>query len=116
MPGKVRAVHQQNVGIAVVVVVNERAAGPERLRQPLLPEGAVVVLEADSRALRDVAEPDRRTRLRRRHLRENGNHKKSAPQPRHQFVSGAACRLWREPPPPATDGSARDACGSDPTT
>src|ERR1700704_2754339 len=58
MSGPVVTVYQNNVGIAIVVVVNESAARPHRLRQPLFSERAVVVSEMNSGLRRDVAEVD----------------------------------------------------------
>ena len=54
--GEVGAVDQDDVRISIVVVVDECAARPHRLGQPLLSEGAVVVREPDSGLRRDVAE------------------------------------------------------------
>ncbi len=54
--GKIVAVDQDDVGISVVVVVDEGAARAHGFRQPLLSEGAVVVGEVDSGLGGDVAE------------------------------------------------------------
>ena len=56
----VRRVDQQEVLPAVVVVVEKRAAGSQRLGQVLLPERAVVVGEADAGGRGDVGERQRR--------------------------------------------------------
>ena len=58
MAGKIVAVDQDDVGIAVVVVVDEGAARAHGFRQPLLAEGAVVVGEVNSGLCGDVAEVD----------------------------------------------------------
>src|ERR1700731_2724064 len=47
MPGPVLAIHQQNVRVPVIVVINKRAAWPHSFRQPLLSEGAIVVREVN---------------------------------------------------------------------
>ena len=52
------AVDEKNVGISVVVVVDEGAAGAHGFGEPLLAEGAVVVGEVDSGLGGDVAEVD----------------------------------------------------------
>jgi hypothetical protein len=54
--GKVLAINQENVGIAVIIVVNEGAAWTHGFRQPLLSERAVVMREMNSRLRGDVAE------------------------------------------------------------
>src|SRR5690606_2853246 len=53
-----RAVHEQQVLIAVAVEVEERRAGAERLGQVLPAERAVVVDEVDAGLARDVGQPD----------------------------------------------------------
>ena len=58
MAGPVLAVHEQDVGPAVVVVVDEGAAWPHGFGKPLFPEGAVVVGEVDAGLGGDVAEGD----------------------------------------------------------
>ena len=58
--GPVLAVHQQNVGIAVIVVVDESAARAHGFRQPLLAGRAVVVHEVDAGLFGDIAESDLR--------------------------------------------------------
>ena len=58
MSGPIFAIDQQDVGIAVVVVVDEGAARAHGFRQPLLSEGAVVVGEMNSGLRGDVAESD----------------------------------------------------------
>ena len=58
MAGPVLAVNEQDVGIAVVIVVDERTARTHRLRQPFLAKGAVVVRETDPRLRCDVGEGD----------------------------------------------------------
>ena len=52
------AVDEKNVGISVVVVVDEGAAGAHGFGEPLLAEGAVVVGEVDSGLSGDVAVVD----------------------------------------------------------
>src|SRR5207245_7179042 len=52
------AVDEQDVGPAVVVVINERAARAHGFRQIFLAEGAVVVGEMDSGLSGDVTELD----------------------------------------------------------
>ena len=52
----VRAVDEQDVGPAVIVVVDEGAAGAHGFGQPLFPEGSVVVGEVDAGLGGDVAE------------------------------------------------------------
>ncbi len=56
MARPIRAVYHDDVGIAVVIVVDERAARTECFRQILLPKRAVVVDKANARLLRDIAE------------------------------------------------------------
>ncbi len=58
MSGKVFAVDQQDVGIAVVVVVDESAAWAHGFGQILLAEGAVVVGEVDAGLGGDVVKVD----------------------------------------------------------
>ena len=60
--GPIFAVDQQNVGVAVVVVVDESAAGAHGLGQPLLAGGTIVVDEVDARLPGDVLEGDLRPR------------------------------------------------------
>src|SRR5437899_1139219 len=57
--GPVHAVYKKNVRPAVIVVVNEGDAGSHSFRQEFLAERAIVVDEADSGKLRDVAELNR---------------------------------------------------------
>ena len=52
--GKVVAVDQNDVGIAIVVVVDERATRPHGFRQPLLSEGTVVVSEVNAGLRSDI--------------------------------------------------------------
>ena len=52
----VLAVDEENIGPAVAIGVEERAAGPHGLGQPFLSEGAVVVREVNTGLRRDVAE------------------------------------------------------------
>ena len=56
VPGPVHSVNQENVRPAVVVVIDEGHARSHRLGKIFLTERAVVVDEADSSPLRDVAE------------------------------------------------------------
>ena len=56
MAGEISAVNQDDVGIAIVVVVDERASRPHGFRQPLLSERAVVVCEVNTRLRGDVVE------------------------------------------------------------
>jgi hypothetical protein len=58
MPGKIVAIDEENVRIAIVVIVNESAARPHGFRQPLFSECTVVVGEVDSSLRRDVTEVD----------------------------------------------------------
>ena len=60
VPGPVFAVDQQNVGPAIVVVVDEGAARAHGFRQLFLSEGAVVVGEVNAGLRGDVAECDLR--------------------------------------------------------
>ena len=57
-PGPVLAVDQQDVGPAVVVVIDESAARAHGFRQPFLSKGSVVVGEVDAGLGGDVAEGD----------------------------------------------------------
>src|SRR6266849_7756535 len=57
----VAAIDEKNVRPAVVVVVDERHARPQRLRQEFLSESAVVLDEANASLLRDVAKRNRRS-------------------------------------------------------
>ena len=54
--GPVFAVDQENVGISVIVIVNESAARTHGFRQPFFPERSAVVREVDSSLRRYVAE------------------------------------------------------------
>ena len=45
MAGKIFAVDQQDVGIAIVIVINESASWAHGFRQPFLSEGSIVVEE-----------------------------------------------------------------------
>src|SRR5215472_6146547 len=58
MSGPIRAIDQQNVGVTIVVVIDEGTAGPHSLRQILFPECAIVVYEADAGLSADIAEGD----------------------------------------------------------
>lgn len=58
MPSEIRAIYQQNIRIAIVVVIDEGTAWTHRLRQPLFSKGAVVMSEMNTSLLRDVAEMD----------------------------------------------------------
>src|SRR6266403_2605552 len=49
MADPVLAINEQNIGPAVVVIIDERATGAHGFGQPLLAEGAVIVREADTR-------------------------------------------------------------------
>ncbi len=55
MPRKVVAVHQEDVGIPIIVVIDECTTRPHRLRQPLLPESPIVVREMDASLCGDIA-------------------------------------------------------------
>src|SRR5437764_5919887 len=57
--GPVHAVYEKNVRPAVIVVIDEGDARAHGFRQEFLAERAIVVDEADSRGLRDVAELNR---------------------------------------------------------
>ena len=54
----VLAVDEQDVGKAVVVVIDECAAGAHGFRKPFLSEGSVVVGEVDAGLGGDIAESD----------------------------------------------------------
>ena len=54
--GKVFTVDEQDVGISVVVVINECAAGTHRLRQPFLTKGAIVMDKVNAGLRGNVAE------------------------------------------------------------
>ena len=58
MAGPIPTVDQQDVGPAVVVIVNEGATRTHGFGQPFLAEGAVIVGEMDSGLGGDVAEGD----------------------------------------------------------
>src|SRR5262249_17790108 len=58
MPGEVFAVDEDNVGVSVVVVVDEGATRAHGFGQPLLAECAVVVGEVNSGLGSDIAELD----------------------------------------------------------
>src|SRR5205807_10517449 len=58
MSGPVFTVDQNNVGIAVVVVVDEGTTRAHRLRQPLFSEGTVVVSEVNAGLRSNVAKVD----------------------------------------------------------
>jgi hypothetical protein len=53
------SVHDENIEPAIAVRIEESAARPERLRQPLLTFTAGVVLKVDVRFRSDVSEPYR---------------------------------------------------------
>ena len=75
------AVDEQDVGPAVVVVINERAARAHGFRQIFLAEGAVVVGEMDSGLSGDVTELDLLCG------RENRREKKKKQNSAHYLVS-----------------------------
>jgi len=56
--GPVLAIDEQDVGKAVVVVIDEGAAGAHGFREPFFSEGSVVVREVDAGLGGDVAEGD----------------------------------------------------------
>src|SRR6185437_8461642 len=58
MSREIRAVHQQDVGVTVVVVVNEGTSWAHRFRKPLLAKGSVVVSKANTGLGGDVLETD----------------------------------------------------------
>ena len=58
VPGPVFTVDQQNVGIAVIVVIDEGAAGAHGFRQVFFSEGGIVVGEANASLGGDVTERD----------------------------------------------------------
>ncbi len=62
MSREIFTIDEDDVGIAVIVVVNEGAARAHGFGQPLLAEGAVVVGEVDAGLGSDVAELDLRLR------------------------------------------------------
>ena len=55
MPRPIHSVDEEDVRPAVVVIVDKRAARPQRFRQILLAEGTGVVHEPDASGLRNVA-------------------------------------------------------------
>jgi hypothetical protein len=55
MAGEIFSVHQENVGVTVIVVIEEGAAGAHGFGQPLFSEGAVVMGEVNSGWSGDVA-------------------------------------------------------------
>src|SRR5437660_12067890 len=55
MPRPIHPVDEEDIGPAVVVIVDKRAARPQRFRQILLAEGTGVVDEPDASGLRNVA-------------------------------------------------------------
>ena len=69
--GPVRRVDEEDVLPSVVVDVDERGAGAQRLGQVLLAERAAVVAEVDASRLRDVREGDRRACRRQRGRGQN---------------------------------------------
>ena len=58
MPRKIVAIHQQNVGITVIVVVDESAAGSHGFGQPFFSECSVVVSEMNSGLCGYIAKTD----------------------------------------------------------
>ena len=62
--GPVGRIDEEQVLVAVAVVVEERDARAHRLGQELLAQGAVVVHEVDAGVLGDVDELDRRAAIR----------------------------------------------------
>ena len=74
LAGPVGAVDQKHVLPAVVVEVDKRRAGAERLGQVLLPERAVVVGEATPAAAVTSVEADRWRRLARAGPWHDGHH------------------------------------------
>src|SRR6266550_1432339 len=58
MARPVFTIHEHDIGIPVVVVVDESASRAHRLRQPLLPKGGVVVNELNPRLRSDIAKLD----------------------------------------------------------
>ena len=56
--GPIFAVDQENVGIAVVVIIDEGATRAQGLRQVFLPERGIVVDEANAGLGSDIAEGD----------------------------------------------------------
>jgi hypothetical protein len=75
VPGPVFAIHEQNVGITIIVVINEGAARTHGFGEPLFSEGAVVVGEMDSGWRRDVAENLLRGGMKRSRRQESGSQK-----------------------------------------
>ena len=55
MAGKIVAIYQKNIGVAVIVIVDEGASGTHSFGQPLFSEGAVVMGEVNSGLSGDVA-------------------------------------------------------------
>src|SRR3954463_9892343 len=58
MAWKVGTIDEDNVGVAVVIVVDKCATRAHGFGEPFLSKGAVVVLKVDSRLRSDVAEGD----------------------------------------------------------
>jgi hypothetical protein len=54
----VRTVDQQNIRIAVIVIVDKSTTGAHGFRQPFFPERAIVVGEMDAGLRGDVTEVD----------------------------------------------------------
>src|SRR5258708_37391331 len=58
VPGPVHAVHKKDVLPAVVVVVEERAARPKRLREQLAAISAAIVLKVNPRRIRNIGQTE----------------------------------------------------------
>jgi hypothetical protein len=55
MAGKIVAIYQKNIGVAVIVIVDEGASGTHSFGQPLFSEGSIVMSKVNSRSSGDVA-------------------------------------------------------------
>src|SRR5215813_10868687 len=73
MSRPILAVDQKNVRITVIVIINERAAWPQRFGQILTAKSAVMMNEVDSRWLTDIREAHGRGLGSRRSRYANGN-------------------------------------------
>src|SRR5580692_7971845 len=102
MPGPVRSVHQENVRPSVIVVVDKRDAGTQRLRQEFLPERPIVVDKLNSSLLRYISKCHTRRIRRRRRTGSREGHKKQnnhqARQRRQQLLHFATAFPSRPTP------------------
>src|SRR5258708_35534595 len=94
MSGPVCAIHQENVGIAIVVVVNECAAWTHGFGQPLFSEGPVVVGEVDAGLGGDIAKVD---------LLGVGGQRQQEQNPPRRHCGTEESQGWVHLDPPAED-------------